>query len=238
MLVLSFVLTTVVGSSLTYIYGLSQERQRVQEQRRIEATKLFEDLSRLMDTRIYKWRQVAWAIEDGKPSSEVWKKYDDYQQTLFEWSYNTNRNRALLCRYFGPDAGIAFETKIMPGFREIQKRLIERLGTSTASRKTEFSRECINYAADPLDRLIYQLNNKLAERIRSGDVGSSDPGNKCDFETELPKDKTHNSPPACAKNGVAKSSTPLTAPPPRPNPPSTPHTPQSHPTGSATADSR
>jgi hypothetical protein len=196
MLVLGFVLTTVVGGSLTHIYELSQEHQRVNEQRRAEATKLFEDLSRLMDTRIYKWRQVAWAVEDGKSASEIWKKYDDYQQILFEWSSSVNRNRALLCRYFGPDAGTAFETKIMPGFRNIQETLRKRLETNAVSRKVTFSREALAYCADPLSHLIYQLNNRLAESIRSGDVGSSDPGNKCDIEMELLLDKTHSPAPS------------------------------------------
>ncbi|MEA2559110.1 MAG: hypothetical protein QOH06_614, partial [Acidobacteriota bacterium] len=127
-LILGFVLTTLVGGALTFLYERSQERQRIREQRRIEATKVFESISELMDTRLYKWRQVAWAVEDGKSAEEIWVKYDDYQKTLREWSFSLNRNRALLCRYFGPEVGQTFEGEVIYGFKEVQDSLRERLG--------------------------------------------------------------------------------------------------------------
>jgi hypothetical protein len=181
-LILGFVLTTLVGGALTFLYERSQERQRIREQRRIEATKVFESISELMDTRLYKWRQVAWAVEDGKSAEEIWVKYDDYQKTLREWSFSLNRNRALLCRYFGPEVGQTFEGEVIYGFKEVQDSLRERLGTNLRERRTTFSQEALNDIADPLNNAIYRLNNQLAEGIRSGDLGSSDPGNECDIK--------------------------------------------------------
>jgi hypothetical protein len=156
-LILGFVLTTLVGGALTFFYERSQERQRIREQRRIEATKVFE-------------------------SEEIWVKYDDYQKTLREWSFSLNRNRALLCRYFGPEVGQTFEGEVIYGFKEVQDSLRERLGTNLRERRTTFSQEALNDIADPLNNAIYRLNNQLAEGIRSGDLGSSDPGNECDIK--------------------------------------------------------
>ncbi|HEU4921820.1 MAG TPA: hypothetical protein VFT23_01955, partial [Burkholderiales bacterium] len=71
LLLLGFVFTTLVGTTLTFVYDEFRERAKLREQRRAEATEVFENLSRLMDTRLYRWRQVAWAIEDGKPVPEI-----------------------------------------------------------------------------------------------------------------------------------------------------------------------
>lgn len=194
-ILLNFILTTVIGGVITYAYLSHQERLegqeqrsleelKLKEQRRSEATKVFEELSRLMDTRLYKWRQVAWAIEDGKPAGDVFKRYEDYRQTLFEWSFNINRNRALVCRYFGADAGRVFEVEIMPGFNDLQAQLSETLRTRESPPPLKIERvDGFNQLADPLNNTIYDFNNRLAELIRSGEIGSKDPGKACDFKS-------------------------------------------------------
>jgi hypothetical protein len=181
LLVLGFVFTTLVGTTLTFVYDEFRERAKLREQRRAEATEVFENLSRLMDTRLYRWRQVAWAVEDGKPVPEIVSKYNTYQQALFDWTYTLNRNRSLVCRYFGPEAGTVFEREIITGFNEIQAALRTRLQTNLSTLPTSISRDSLNYIADPLNVSIYLFNNELAEGIRAGDLGSSDPGRECDI---------------------------------------------------------
>ncbi|MCL1068900.1 hypothetical protein L2735_19250 [Shewanella olleyana] len=182
LLVLSFVLITLLGGGLTSYYGHLQNKWSISEQRRTEATLLYKEISMLMDTRLYKWRKVGWATEDKKDSEFIWSLYADYAKVLNDWNNSLNKNRALLCRYFGPELGAVFEREIRPGFNELQAIFRERLKTSSAKKTTEIASSEIVSKAKNLNVAIYRFNNKAAEIIRSGDIGVSDPGKACHFE--------------------------------------------------------
>ncbi|MBD2716450.1 hypothetical protein KBK19_15520 [Microvirga sp. STR05] len=186
-----FLLTTLVGGVLTLLFQLIQNQQnhkaaekaenvKIMEQRRAQATSLFEEFSPLMDTRLYHWRQVAWAIEDRISEDSIRKRYAAYQHVFHKWNFSLNKNRALICRFFGPEIGSRFESQIIPQFNGIQDT-IRKIIKMQPSQRPIYQSDEINSLADALNTQIYKMNNEMAEAIRSGDIGPTNPGEACDF---------------------------------------------------------
>jgi hypothetical protein len=192
LLLTGFVLTTVVGGLLTFTFQWLSDRQKaneadrasseqISEQRRTDASKVFAEVSELLDTRLYKWRQVAWAVEKALPASQIEEAYTSYRDTLFQWNFRLNKNRALICRFFGPEAGSQFETRIMPKLNALHEHLVQSKNTPP---KKAVEPNSISGLADPVNNEIYEFNNRLAESIRSGRIGLTDPANACDFHQD------------------------------------------------------
>ena len=119
------------------------------------------------------------------PEPELQARYGEYRDTLRDWVYRLNRRRALLCRFFGPEIGGEFENRIMPEFNRLHARIIDLVRMPRAQRDA-FSPNQLNSEADQLNNVTYLFNNRLAEAIRSGNVGSVDPGGACDFSAVDP----------------------------------------------------
>jgi hypothetical protein len=194
LLLIGSFITVVVGGGLTAWSQRFQENQRIEaekradsvrimEQRREQATSLFDELSPLMDTRLYKWRQLAWALEDRIAEDSLRKRYSDYQEVFYQWNYNLNKNRALVCRFFGPDLGEIFERQITPDFIELHQALYE-IYKMPRSERPFIPSDSLNSIADSLNEVIYSFNNSMAELIRSGQVGLTNPGSACVFKPE------------------------------------------------------
>jgi hypothetical protein len=189
MLVLGFILTTIVGGLLTFLYQYIQEAQKlkaekrqeeinIMEQRRGQATVLFNEISPLIDTRLYDWRRVAWGLEDRISEDSLKSRYAEYIQVFYTWNHNLNKNRALICRFFGPDLGSQFEEFIMPKFSELHEIILGIYRLPPASRPLIVA-DSLNSLADSLNNVIYGFNNSMAELIRSGKIGLTDPGKAC-----------------------------------------------------------
>ncbi len=195
MALLAFLLTTLAGGTLTAMFQWLQanrtrdddrrmEAAKLVEEHRAQATVLFADVSEILDTRLYKWRQVAWVLENKVPEGDLAKKYTDYPQTILDWVYHLNKRRALLCRFFGPSVGFDFESKIMPGFNDLHRIVTDEFRLSPSKRRT-WQPDELNARADALNNTVYVFNNRLAEAIRRGDVGSIDPGAACEYKDSV-----------------------------------------------------
>lgn len=191
MAMLGFLLTTLAGGIIAYSFQYFENRQKekaeeraaaiqLAEQRRVAATALFDELSPLMDKRLYLWRQVAWGIEDRLVEESLSVKRAAYRALMLDWQFRLNRNRALVCRYFGPASGAVFEERILPGLRSVHDTLRVLL-TAPPARRAVFKSGELNQVADSVNTIIYAFNNQLAEAIRRGDVGATDPGAACAF---------------------------------------------------------
>ena len=191
LIVLGFLLTTLGGGILTFLYQWIQDNRRAQsdkmqaelnimEQRRTQATALFNEISPLIDTRLYNWRRLAWGLEGSIPEDSLKARYTEYMHVFFEWNHNLNKNRALICRFFGPQLGEQFEEVIMPELRELHNTIISIYRTPRSFRHIIPS-DSLNSLADPVNDVIYQFNNSMSELIRSGNVGLTDPGKACDI---------------------------------------------------------
>jgi hypothetical protein len=194
MIVYGFILTGILGTSITFLFNhlenhhkIEADRRadsvRIMEQRREQATIVFNELSPLMDSRLYNWRRLAWGLEDQIPEDSLKQRYAEYEETFFKWNRNLNKNRALVCRFFGPDLGETFEGTIMPQFSDLH-RVVHELYKTTRSRRPLIPSDSLNSLADSLNSVIYDFNNSMAERIRSGRVGLTDPGKACEFDSK------------------------------------------------------
>jgi hypothetical protein len=109
--VAGFLLTTVIGGLLGFllqnrswehqhkVLASEQERQRrlqIAEQERKEAVQIFDEISRLMDKRLYRLRLVYWSLKEesdpGKRSPAAEERWKEYRQVLYEWNDSVNRN--------------------------------------------------------------------------------------------------------------------------------------------------
>src|SRR5204863_5791423 len=104
-----FLLTTVLGGVLGYIFQQRgwnhQYKVQLQRQERERAVAIFEEVSRLMDRRLYRLKLLYWSLPagraDGTRSPLAEPRMDDYRQVLYEWNDSINRNLALVQQYFG-----------------------------------------------------------------------------------------------------------------------------------------
>jgi hypothetical protein len=102
-------LTIVLGGLLGFLFqNRSWDHQhKIQraEQERERAVGVFDEVSRLMDKRLYRLKLVYWSLKDegSEPghSPLAQTRFEDYRRILYDWNDNINRNLALLERYFG-----------------------------------------------------------------------------------------------------------------------------------------
>lgn len=113
LLLLAFFMTTICGGLLGYYFQnrswQQQHQVRLLESERLAAEEVFSEVSRLMDTRMYKMRKVFWGIQGEMGKAEMEIRWSDYREILDEWNINLNTNLALLHRYFGRGAREIFE---------------------------------------------------------------------------------------------------------------------------------
>jgi len=189
LLILGFFLTSIIGGLITFSSQSFQERQKIEadrradyikimEQRREQATILFNELSVLIDTRLYNWRRLSWALEDDIYRDSINKRYYEYQDIFLKWNHSLNKNRALVCRFFGANLGDLFDRQIMPMFRELHDTIIKVYRMPRTLRQG-LGPIRLNYLADSLNNIVAKFNDSMAELIRSGKVGLTDPGNAC-----------------------------------------------------------
>ncbi len=167
LLLLGFIFTTVVGGYLSYKW---QTRAAVieseAEQKRYEiksATIIFENISELMDKRLYRMRRISMGIASKKDYKEMKQRWDKYRAVLFEWNESLNKNLAMIQKYFGNDARNFLENKIQSGFK-YYGQMLENYKHNTYKQRLK--------VADNLNEKIYDFDVSLINKIQKAKVGS------------------------------------------------------------------
>jgi hypothetical protein len=184
--IIGFLLTTVLGGLLaTYLQRQSwshQFRAQAAAQDIDRATQVFEEVSRLLDRRLYRMRRLYWALcadVDSPPRADAQARMDDYVAVLYEWNDGINRNLALLERYFGSAARDGLDYEIGGQVRGLGVSLEEiwrSLSNQTVQPGDQGGRapttvSNLNPGFDGLANSIYAYNVDLLRAIQSGDVG-------------------------------------------------------------------
>lgn len=169
-LVVGFLLTSIVGGGLGYFFqNRSWKRQndeRLRENERSAALRLFDELSMLMDRRLYRMRRLLWQFDDEQGGAgAVEARLQEYRDVLTEWNDQLNRNLALAATYFGPHVREELDLRIYEEFKAVG-RLIERSYRGDAAAIAE-----AHAALDRLSDSIYSINVRMIARIQRGDVG-------------------------------------------------------------------
>jgi hypothetical protein len=183
--VAGFLLTTVIGGLLGFllqnrswehqhkVLASEQERQRrlqIAEQERKEAVQIFDEISRLMDKRLYRLRLVYWSLKEesdpGKRSPAAEERWKEYRQVLYEWNDSVNRNLALLYRYFGEKMRLRLDNAVGSTFVALGRKVEQwwKSGTQPSSDLERQLRE--------LSNMVYHFNLEMIIAIQSGSVGS------------------------------------------------------------------
>ena len=175
LLVLGFVLTTVVGGVLGYYFQRRTWDANRRESERSAAAKVFDDISRVMDERLYRMRLLYWGLRSGD-TNRIAAAMAEYRATLVKWNDNLNRNLALAQRYFGDEvwtylSGVLYEEFAIIG-RHLEdwfhRREDRERGSAEEARLFLSGRRLQALGND-----IFELNRFMIAMIQQGEVGLS-----------------------------------------------------------------
>lgn len=188
LLLIGFVLTTVVGGLLgSYFQNRNwkhQNRVKLAESERAAATQIFENISSLMDKRVYRMMQLNWKIRsDATDNDTLEKQMKKYREILYEWNDSLNSNLALTQSYFGTKIRNYLEGTIYEKFSAIgaslEKGYTERKKTGKADGFKKTTLGLTN-----LRHNIYRLNMLMIGLIQKGEVGIFNPDVKSEKTVE------------------------------------------------------
>ncbi len=173
LLAIGFFLTTVMGGFLGTCFQENSWRHRqdveLLESEKKAATMIFEEVSRLMDKRLYRARRILWGYQDGEDQKEMEMRWAAYREILFTWNENLNRILALLQRYFGEGVRSKFEKEIHVQFRTINLQMEDL----QPGRKNEGGSIGPTWSgADKLNGDLYALDVAMIEMIQKEQVGA------------------------------------------------------------------
>jgi len=170
LLLIGFVFTTVIGGSLGYYFqGKSwryENNARRYEAEVTKASEIFDEISSLIDRRLYATRRLVWAYKDND-TEEIKKQREIYQQVVYDWNGNLNRNLSRTQRYFGDERRKELND-IRAGFREIDT-VLRNYRKDSHPNQDELKR--IEDMVDGFNGKIYGFNINLLTHIQEGRVG-------------------------------------------------------------------
>jgi len=179
-LVFGFVLTSVVGGGLGYKFQERSWRKRhdaeLSEERHRQAIRTFEEMSTLLDRRLYRMRRVWWSIarsiKQDAVSGDVKSARDDYREILFAWNDNLNRLLALIQTYFGSHAREALEEQLFEEFASIGRALDYGLQRLTGSLDDPEPIPRVAHRLNALSRRVYEFNVEMLQLLDADLLGA------------------------------------------------------------------
>ena len=174
LLFVGFILTTVLGGTLGYVFQRRAWTHQFNIQRaateRSAASSALDELSSLLDKRRYRMLRVYWQLDSGEPK-ELDRRVAAYQTVLEEWNDGLNRRLALVATHFG--SGLKGE---LEGLYETYRRAGQLLDAAVRAVRRGHSAEQLETLVGLLDGLN-QRNYRFSEAglslIISGRVGSN-----------------------------------------------------------------
>jgi hypothetical protein len=167
-----FALTTVAGGLLGYwLQGRTwrhQERSRLQQAQIHAAKAFYEELSRLLDRRLHRMRQLDGRLDRPRQADEVDRLLTRYHEVLDEWNDNLNRNLALSISYFGQRIHAALEA-LYEDFSLAGSQIETRV--REYREKGRASSPAVTRRLRGLDLVIYDLNLAMIEALQRESVG-------------------------------------------------------------------
>ena len=181
LLVAGFVLTSVLGGLLGYLlqsraWTYQRQVQR-RDERRQQALKTFEEVSVLLDRRLYRMRRLYWAARrKGQGTGDeagITAARDDYREVLFEWNDNLNRTLALIETYFDSQTRTMLEDEVYDEFTVTGRGLEEivRMVLAAGDERIEVPR--FGYRVTKLSRRVYELNVWMLRLLEAENLGQS-----------------------------------------------------------------
>jgi hypothetical protein len=168
-----------IGSWLQSRAWAHQHDVERRDEERQQALKTFEEISRLLDRRLYRMRQLYWAArrkaQGTSDDAGLTRARDDYLEILAEWNDNLNRTLALAKAYFGEQVRAALEDEVYEEFAVTGQGLDEivKIVQAAGPEGTEIPR--FGYRITRLSHRVYQLNVQMLRLLADEHVGRSAP---------------------------------------------------------------
>lgn len=140
--------------------------------RRENATQVFEEVSRLLDKRLYRQRRLFWALRAEAGQGMTWSdetllRLKQYQEVLFDWNDGINRNLALIQHHFSKGLRDELDGQIGREFVELGRICETVLKTPSTPQKKDSVRHQEQLLSSIATR-VYNYNIKLLEFIQQG----------------------------------------------------------------------
>ena len=182
-LFVGFFLTTVLGGVLGLFFQRRvwehQHGVVLEEQERERAVRVFEEVSRLLDKRLYRMRLIYWPLARKKERSELATPdapWEEYQSVVRERNDSINRSSPLLQQHFGARMRDTSDSEI--GERLVRLgRQLEDIRTHRAPLPRNGLRD-LGLELDAVALLIYQFNLDMIRAIQAGKIGWLVPENR------------------------------------------------------------
>ena len=183
LLVAGFLLTSVVGGLLTYGFQRRAWRHQHEVEReehlRERALETFAEVSTLLDRRLYRMRQLYWALKrrakKGAPPGALEGPLTEYRAVLRDWNDNLNRNLALVEVYFGVAIRARLESGLYEEFAATGEELDQFVRDVSADDSHSVRVRFMRPRLDSLGRAVYTLNVLMLTCVRDGQLGGHAP---------------------------------------------------------------
>ncbi len=143
----------------------NQNRVAKEERDKEQTIKVFEEVSTILDQRLYRYRQIIYAFRS-KDKKRIDRAFSEYREVLFKWNDQLNRNYAMVKKYFGPRKYHTLEKKINAEMRRIGSELEQILKNMDENMCTG-SLKKIWEEIDDLNGKVEYFNQELLEEIGS-----------------------------------------------------------------------
>jgi hypothetical protein len=158
---------TVLGTYLQHLSWTYQHDENLRQAERLSAERIAGDVSRMIDTRLYRMRRVLWACR--RPAAaERTQRWTAYELCLDTWNSSLNGTLVSLDRYFGSRVREDFERQVHAGVRWIGERMEELRGFPATPGGEADS---LLAELDRLNAAAYEFNGRLLDAVRLGEVG-------------------------------------------------------------------
>jgi hypothetical protein len=183
--VVTLVLTGVIGGGITYYYQnrSHQEQQAAQELEtaRQSALTFLREVGDILEQRRHHATRVVYAVRDSAPPEEKDQAWKDYSNAVNAWNTKWNLYRALVLEQFGPDMQKRFYDADADAGSTWEKLSITGKLIRLDNMLTEYQRQTPEMAPpDPneilqryssLSQDCYAFYSEVIARIQEGRVG-------------------------------------------------------------------
>lgn len=191
-LLVGFLLTGVLGGGLGYFFQRRAWIHQYKVERRDEehrhAANTFEEISRLLDRRLYRMRLVYWAAKrraKGGDTDQLSTALDGYRAVLLEWNDNLNRILALVTTFFGGGVRRQLEINVHEEYAAIGRALDEFV-RQVSDGRTDVEVPPLGRRLTALGGQVYRLNTRMLTLLQLGQIGESAPPATPDATSKLP----------------------------------------------------
>jgi hypothetical protein len=161
-LLVGFLLTTICGGVLAFFFQRRQARYqwlRDRTEKEMEICRaVFEEVSRLLDKRLYRARQLLHFLNSPEAKEQ---KLNDYREIVTQWNENINRILALLEFSFGSSVRDSLDYGVGAAFVKAGELL-----ENAIRNKTDVDHADITQRLNAIANEVYQFNLKMLVLIK------------------------------------------------------------------------